>query len=309
MRREVGCARLGVMSLRTASTASIGAQMPIDWPVAAGLLTLHVGAVAAVLWFSWFALLLALVMLWLTCSLGISLGFHRMLTHKSFQPKRWLKLVLVLLGILALQGRPFFWVGVHRLHHRDPDGALDPHTPRHGFFWSHWGWMLREDTGGPKREQAIHDLKSDRILSWMNRWAPLLQLLSILAIFGVGEFAKTRGVATNGWSCVLWAVALRAVVVYHSTWFVNSAAHRWGYINYRTKDDARNLWWVALLTFGEGWHNNHHAFANSARIGHRWFELDLTWLALRSFSALGLVSSIRLPEETSIRNRRIESTA
>jgi fatty-acid desaturase len=285
---------------------SVGAQMPIDWPVALGLTALHLGAVAAPFQFSWFAVGLAVVLLWLTSSLGVSLAFHRMLAHGSFKPKRWLKLALVAVGCLALQGRPIYWVGVHRLHHADPDGPMDPHTPQHGLWWSHIGWMARQDTGGVRRERVVSDLKRDRTLVWLNRYAPLLQLLSFVAVFGIGEFAGAMGVATSGLSCLLWAVGARAVVAYHSTWFVNSAAHRWGYVNYPTRDHARNLWWVALVSFGEGWHNNHHAYAYSARIGHRWFEIDVTFMALRVLAALRLVQSVSLPRNPGSTNKRLE---
>jgi stearoyl-CoA desaturase (delta-9 desaturase) len=272
-----------------------GALTPIDWPIALGLAALHLGAVAALFQFSWFAVGLGAVLLWLTGSLGISLAFHRMLAHGSFKPRRWLKLVLVAIGCLALQGRPFYWVGVHRLHHADSDGPTDPHTPEHGLWWSHAGWMLRQDTGGERRERAVADLKRDPGLAWLNRYAPLLQLLSFAAIWAIGDLAAAAGVATSGLSCFLWAVGARAVVGYHSTWLVNSASHRWGYVNYPTRNGARNLWWVALVSFGEGWHNNHHAHASSARIGHRWFEIDVSWLALRALAGLRLVQSMNLP--------------
>jgi sn-1 stearoyl-lipid 9-desaturase len=275
-----------------------------DWLVVTGLGLLHLGAIAALFSFSWVGLGLALVMRWLTGSLGISLGFHRMLSHRAFRAKRWVELTLVVLGCLALQGRPLYWVGVHRLHHVDPDGPRDPHTPRHGLLWSHLGWMLRQDTGGSRRERAVRELARDPALVWINRWAPLLQLASLVAFFGIGEFARWLGLDTSGLSCLLWAGALRTVVVYHSTWLVNSATHRFGYVTYRTRDDARNLWWVALLSFGEGWHNNHHAHAQSAKIGHRWFELDITWIALRTLQLLRLAYDVKLPR---LKNEAVES--
>ena len=277
------------------SQRAIGAMAPIDWQVALGLFALHLAAAAALLKFSWFAVGLCLALLWLTSSLGISLGFHRMLAHGSFRPRRWLKLALVTIGCLALQGRPFYWVGVHRLHHADPDGQLDPHTPQHGLWWSHAGWMVRRDTGGERRERVIFDLRRDRSLGWLNLYVPLLQLLSFAAVWAIGEVARATGAATSGLSCLLWGVGVRTVIAYHSTWLVNSAAHRWGYVNYQTRDDARNLWWVAVVSYGEGWHNNHHAHAYSARIGHRWFEIDVSWLALRVFAAFRLVQSINVP--------------
>jgi fatty-acid desaturase len=266
---------------------------PIDVPVALGLLGLHLGALAALWHFSWFGLGLAILLYWLTSSLGVSLGFHRMLSHRAFSPVGWLRAVLVILGCLALQGRPFYWVGVHRLHHANPDGPEDPHSPRHGFWWAHFGWIVRQNTGGEQRVRVIGDLMRDRTLVLLNRWCPWAQLSSAVVLYGMGELARVGGVATSGWSGLLWGVGMRSVAAYHATWLVNSAAHRWGYVNYRTSDDAKNLWWVALLSFGEGWHNNHHAHPYSARVGHRWFEVDLTWFALRALQVLGLVTQVR----------------
>lgn len=282
------------------STTPPGRREPWDIPVVLALLVLHLAALWAPFHFSWFALGLGAVMYWLTYSLGVSLGFHRMLCHRSFKAANWLRVSLVGLGCLALQGRPFYWVGVHRLHHGDPDGPKDPHSPRHGLIWSHAGWMLRQNTGGEHRDRAVKDLMKDPTFVRLNRWAPLLQLASIAAVWGLGVAARAHGIQTSGLSCLLWAVAVRVVVGYHCTWLVNSATHRWGYTNYATRDDARNLWWVALLSFGEGWHNNHHAHPNSVRIGQRWFELDVTWLAVRLLKALGAVRELRLTKhETS----------
>jgi fatty-acid desaturase len=266
---------------------------PIDVPVLLGLVALHLAALGALWCFSWFGLGLAVVTYWMTSSLGVSLGFHRMLTHRAFRPVGWLRVLIVVLGCLALQGRPFYWVGVHRLHHADPDGPKDPHSPRHGFWWAHYGWIIRQNTGGSDRARVVSDLRRDRTMVALNRWCPWIQLASTVVMFGIGELARMLGANTSGLSCLCWAVGMRSVVAYHATWLVNSATHRWGYVNYETRDDARNLWWVALLSFGEGWHNNHHARPHSARVGHRWFELDVTWMAVRVLRAFGLVSHVR----------------
>lgn len=278
---------------RRYSEPAIGLSEDLDVPVALGIALLHLGAVAALFQFSWFAFGLFAVLHWLTSSIGVSLAFHRMLAHRSFRPVRWLKLLLVGIGCLALQGRPFYWASVHRLHHVDPDGPNDPHSPRHGLGWAHYGWMLRQNTGGGRREKVIRDLLADPAMVWLNRFCPVIQLTSLVAIFVLGVLAARMGVATSGLSCLLWGVGMRTVVAYHSTWLVNSAAHRWGYSNFETRDDARNLWWVGLLTYGEGWHNNHHAHPGSARIGHRWFELDLTWMALKILEVTRLVSHVK----------------
>jgi len=278
---------------RRYSEPAIGLSQDFDVPVVVGIALLHLGAIAALFQFSWFALGVFVLLHWLTSSIGVSLALHRMLSHRSFRPVRWLKLVLVGVSCLALQGRPLYWVSVHRLHHADPDGPNDPHTPRHGFGWAHYGWMLRKNTGGERREKVIRDLLADPALVWLNRYCPIIQLMSLVAVFALGAFAARMGVNTSGLSCLLWGVGMRTVVAYHSTWLVNSASHRWGYSNFPTRDDARNLWWVGLITYGEGWHNNHHAHPGSARIGQRWFELDLTWLVLRVLRGVRLVSDVK----------------
>jgi len=215
------------------------------------------------------------------------------LTHRSFKTPRWLEYTLTTIACAAWQGGPAEWVGMHRLHHRHSDADHDPHSPRHGFTWSHMLWMLHGEIEGLHARDAAKDLMRDPIMRWIDRlfWMPQLVLAAALLSLGWWIGGPMLGV-----SWVVWAVALRTVVVFHGTWFVNSATHTWGYQNYRdTGDHSTNLWWVALLSFGEGWHNNHHAHPRSAAHGLRWFELDPTYWTIRLLEAASLARDVKHP--------------
>jgi stearoyl-CoA desaturase (delta-9 desaturase) len=258
------------------------------WPNVIWLALVHAGALAAPFFFSWEGLLLTLLLHWFTGGIGVCLGFHRHLTHTSFatyRPVRWL---LALIGGLAGEGSVLNWVADHRKHHAYSDQPGDPHSPHDGPWWSHVFWLAFWQ--GPE-QQSAH----------LRRWAPdLLRdpvLCWIAAMFLPSQFALAALVGYVGWlwggwymatSLVVWGVFVRLVFVLHSTWLVNSASHMWGYRNYETTDDSRNNWWVALLTYGEGWHNNHHAYPRMALHGHRWWELDLTFRTIRLMQRLGL---------------------
>jgi stearoyl-CoA desaturase (delta-9 desaturase) len=267
----------------------------LNWPVIIGIAMLHVLALGAFVpqLFSWSGLALMAALMWISGGLGVTLCFHRLLTHRSFRTPRWLEYLLTVFGCLAWQGGPVQWVGVHRLHHKHADSDHDPHSPGHGFTWSHITWTLHRRIEGISGPDAARDLMRDRGLRIINRLYLLPQLLLVGVLLGLGWLI---GGPWLGASWVVWGVALRTVLVYHGTWFVNSASHTWGYQNYRdTGEKSTNLWWVALLSFGEGWHNNHHAHPRSAAHGLRWFELDPTWWTIRLMSLLGLARDIKLP--------------
>jgi stearoyl-CoA desaturase (delta-9 desaturase) len=242
----------------------------IHWPAFLSIAALHGACIFAPFTFTWSALAVSLVLYWAVCGLGISMGYHRLLTHRGFKTSRFFRLALATLGTMNFQGGPIRWVGTHRIHHRESDGDEDPHSPRHGFLWAHILWCLAHDPLRRDLTIAAGDLKKDRGMVWLEKWfwVPQAVLAGVLYLLG-------------GWSWVVWGVAVRTVFAYHVTWLVNSASHVWGYCNFETKDDSRNNWWVALLSFGEGWHNNHHAHQRSARHGMRWYEFDPTWLTLK----------------------------
>ena len=278
------------------SSASREGLRSYNWTVIGALLGVHVVAALAFVpaFFTWSGLLLFAIFFWVSAGLGITLCFHRLLTHRSFRTPKWFEYVLTLCGCVAWQGSPAEWVGMHRLHHKHSDTDHDPHTPSHGFTWSHVFWMLRRNADGFEGRDAAKDLLRDPIMRWIDRLFWLPQLLLAAAFFGAGY---AYGGALVGLSWVVWGVAVRTVLVFHATWFVNSAAHTWGYQNYTdTGEGSTNLWWVALITFGEGWHNNHHAHPRSAAHGLRWFEFDATYWTIRFLALVGLAHDIKKPD-------------
>jgi stearoyl-CoA desaturase (delta-9 desaturase) len=255
-------------------------------------IVMHAAACLGVVWFDWSALVIcAMLYVWSAC-LGLTLGWHRLLSHGSFRAGAGLRLFLTASGCLALQNGPIEWVGVHRVHHAHTDEKEDPHTPLVQLAWAHIGWIFVRLPFDPR--DYARDLERDRGVRIIDRWFWVFPLVVAIALYGLGEWYGGVGAA---W--LVWGVAVRTVLVFHATWFVNSAAHKWGYRNFNTNDNSRNLWWVALLTFGEGWHNNHHAAHRCAAHGLRWWEFDVTYLVIRVLERLGLVHSVVHPAESS----------
>jgi len=193
-----------------------------------------------------------------------------------------------MIGCLAGEGPPLLWVANHRLHHARSDQDGDPHSPRDGAWWSHAFWLAYRVGGRNPTEyykKWAPDLQRDRFMRSLEyAFLPLNVALSAV-IMGAGYLIGGSSLAI---SWLVWAVCVRMVFVLHSTWLVNSASHIWGYRNYETRDDSRNNWWVALVTYGEGWHNNHHAHPRMAKHGHKWWEFDLTYQTIRLMRALGM---------------------
>lgn len=225
------------------------------------------------------------------------MGYHRLLTHRSFHTPKAVEYVLAVLGSLANQGGPIRWVATHRVHHRYSDAEGDPHSPRDGVWWAHMFWWMAysRDLDDPARYgHYVQDLTGDAGHRFLQRHHYLFPLTLMALLYALGELWGGVGL-----SWVLWGVCVRTTLCYHTTYLVNSAAHLWGYRSYSTKDRSTNLWWAALLTLGEGWHNNHHAFPRSARHGLRWWEVDMTYLCIRLMSLVGLVKQIHLPRKPS----------
>jgi len=270
--------------MATAKTIARDGPVP-DWPVIFFLAIVHVGALAALLpgAFSWPAVGVAVFLHWLTGGVGITLGYHRLITHRSFEIPKWLEYALLFCGTLACQG-PIEWVAKHRMHHERADTAGDPYDRNGSFWWAQLGWVLHKLPCDRDIPRYTKDIVRDPVYRFFSRSFLLWQVALAGLLFSLG-----------GWPFVVWGIFVRLVAVYHCTWFVNSAAHRWGYRSYKTGDRSTNCWWVALLTYGEGWHNNHHAFPNSARQGLRWWEVDMTWWLVRGLQATGLAWKIKLP--------------
>ena len=264
----------------------------IDWWIAGWLILLHVGALAAPFTFTWSGLILGVVMYWITGCIGITLGFHRLLTHTGFQTYKPLRWFIAWIGGLAGEGSAIHWVANHRKHHAFSDKLGDPHSPLDGPWWSHMFWVLwamNKPRYDAYNMRWAPDLQRDPVLRFLDRTFILWHLVLSFSFFGIGY---AIGGASLGWSLVVWGVFLRMISLLHATWLINSATHMWGYRNYDVPDHSRNLWWVALLTSGEGWHNNHHAYPRMARHGHKWWELDVTFLVIKLMEKCGLAWNV-----------------
>jgi stearoyl-CoA desaturase (delta-9 desaturase) len=274
----------------SANVISLPSQDKLNWPTIIALVFLHAGAIAAPFFFSWTALAVTAVLYWIAICLGISMGYHRLHTHRSYKVPKVLEHFFAVCGTLTLEGGPIFWTATHRIHHQKSDKPGDPHSPRDGAWWSHVGWIVLGDSkhsNTAAMAKYAPDLAKDRFYVWLNNyhWVPL-------TVLGVALYAW------GGLPVFLWGICVRVVVGLHATWLVNSATHMWGSRRFATRDDSRNSWWVALLTFGEGWHNNHHAHPASARHGLAWYEFDPSWLQIRLLKMLGIAKSIRVAKVT-----------
>ncbi len=255
------------------------------WGNAIFLVVAHSAAFAALFFWSWPAVLTAVLLYWIAGSLGIGMGFHRLITHRGYKVPKLIEYFLVTCGTLAAQGGPIEWVATHRIHHAHTDRLGDPHTPRDGGWWAHVGWVVRgpaQDHDRATIERYAPDLIKDRYYRFLSRFFYAPSIVLALLLFALG-----------GWGVMLWGIFLRLTLALHATWLVNSATHMWGRKRFDTGEDSRNSWWVALLTFGEGWHNNHHAHPTSARHGFKWYEIDFNWWGIRGLQFLGLARAIK----------------
>jgi stearoyl-CoA desaturase (delta-9 desaturase) len=258
----------------------------VNWTTLVAVVLLHLGALAAPFYWSRGGLAAFLALTFVAGCFGIGMGYHRLLTHRGYRTPRAVEYFLTVCGTLALEGGPISWVATHRIHHAHADAPGDPHSPRDGRLWAHVGWILRGTAQMHDRatlQRYVPDLLRDPFHVLINRYHFLPLVASGVALYALG-----------GTGLVVWGVFLRVTVGLHATWLVNSATHLWGTRRFETTDDSRNSWWVAALTFGEGWHNNHHAHPSSARHGLAWYELDVNWWGIRALQLLGLAKSVKL---------------
>jgi stearoyl-CoA desaturase (delta-9 desaturase) len=258
----------------------------INWFTSSIMVLFHLGAVAALFFFTWNAFFLAVVLWWISGSLGIGMGYHRLLTHRGYKTPKWVEYFLTICATLTLEGGPIFWVATHRIHHQYSDKEGDPHSPLDGKWWSHMGWILmgkslHHDTTTLSR--YVPDLSKDKFHVWITKYNYVPEVVLGLLVLAIG-----------GLPCLLWGIFLRTTFGLHATWLVNSATHSWGSRRFVTRDHSTNSWWVALLTWGEGWHNNHHAHPVSARHGLKWYEVDFNWYGIWALKKLGLARQIRV---------------
>ncbi len=225
-----------------------------------------------------------LVGMYFFTAIGITIGYHRMLTHRSFEANPVVRFIFLALGSMATEGPAMEWASIHIKHHAHPDEDDDPHSPLHGFFHAHMGWFIR---GQPAEAETYGKwLAQDRMVVFISRTFPFWVLLGFVIPYLLG-----------GWTGVLWGSLVRIFLTHHVTWSVNSVCHTFGQRMFETKDCSRNQWTVGLLAFGEGWHNNHHAFPRSAFHGMRWWQFDMSAYVIRLLEKVGLVWNVqRVPE-------------
>ncbi len=273
-----------------------GATVPagMNWLTLVTVLLFHVGALAAFFFFSWGRLAVMAILYVLAINVGIGMCYHRLLTHRGYQTPKWVEYLMSICATMSLEGGPIFWVSTHRVHHQLSDHEGDPHTPREGGWWAHAGWILFGEALHAQTKalsRYVPDLSKDKFHVWLSKyhWLPIT-VSGVLLLAG----GWIWGGWVNGIAMVLWGVLLRVTLGLHATWLVNSATHMWGSRRFETRDDSRNSWWVALLTGGEGWHNNHHAHPVSARHGLRWYEIDPNFYGIWLLSKIGLAKKIRV---------------
>jgi len=267
----------------------------IDWLRAAPFLAMHL-ACLGVIWVGVSPIALAVAAgLYALRMFALTGFYHRYFSHKTFRTSRAVQFAFALIGAACVQRGPLWWAAHHRHHHRNADTALDPHSPGvHGFLWSHLGWFLTPRAFRTELER-VADLATYPELRWLDRYDIAVPVLLALALYALGVLLHHLApqLHTGGGQLLVWGFFVSTVVLFHATVTINSLAHRYGSRRFATRDDSRNNPWLALLTFGEGWHNNHHYFPGSARQGFRWWEIDLTWYGLKLMALLGLVHDLK----------------
>ena len=276
------------MSIATPLTAPPQRYSVVNWITCIVMVLFHVGAVAALFHFSWTLLFVSAALYWVAVGFGISLGYHRLHTHRSYQVPKWLDYFFAVCGTLTLEGGPIFWVATHRIHHQHSDTDSDPHTPKHGGFWAHMGWILFGEGHHNKTRRAREVRARPRGRPLLSR-AQHVSLGAADRAWASSRLAHRRMARRSTGSCSFassWACTRRGSSTPRRTCGARG--------RFDIKDDSKNSWWVALITFGEGWHNNHHAHPTSARHGLAWYELDVSWITIRMMRAIGLAKRVRV---------------
>lgn len=266
----------------------------IDWLRIIPFIILHLGCLAVIWVGASVVAVLAALLLYLVRMFAITAFYHRYFAHKSFKTSRLLQFVFALVGASATQRGPLWWAAHHRQHHRHADQNEDPHSPKQGFIWSHMGWFLSRKHFEANRS-LVTDLARYPELRWLDRFDVVVPIVLAISLFLTGEALALwqPELNTNGWQLLVWGYFISTVLLIHATLLINSLAHKSGKRRYETNDDSRNNFWLALLTLGEGWHNNHHYHAASARQGFYWWEIDISFYLLWLMNKLGLIWDMR----------------
>jgi fatty-acid desaturase len=265
------------------------ARQTINWKNVAIISSFHLLAIPALFTFSWQNVAALIVGNWIVGSLGVGLGWHRLLTHRGFKVPKWVEYSLSTLATMSIQDSPDKWVATHRIHHAFTETEKDPHSTNSGFWWAQIGWIVwgtAQDHSPAVLQKYVPDMIRDRGHALISRFYYVPVIVSAFILFAIG-----------GWTMVVWGVFARVVVGWHTTWFVNSLSHIYGSRPHDTGDLSTNNWFVALLTFGEGWHNNHHMSPTSARHGLKWYQFDMNWIMIRLLEWAGLATNIKVFDE------------
>ncbi|KAI3525145.1 hypothetical protein L2E82_02429 [Cichorium intybus] len=259
---------------------------------------LHLLCVFAPFTFSWRALWLSFGLYMVTGLLGITLSFHRHLSHKSFKIPKWLEYTFAYCGVHALQGDPIDWVRTHWYHHQYCDSERDPHTPTQGFWFSYILWLFDTEkianmSGDPN---IIEEMEKQPFYKFLRKTYILHPIALGLLLYALG-----------GFPFIVWGVGVRTVCLYHMTWVLNAVCHGLGHRTWVTSDLSRNIWWLGVFLFGEGWHNNHHAFQYSAKFGLEWWQIDMTWYVIRLLETIKVATDVKQPNQIDIQRKIVPS--
>jgi stearoyl-CoA desaturase (delta-9 desaturase) len=279
----------------TDAPAAPGNERRIDYPRVLPFALLHAGCLGVLMVGASPIALCIAVALFALRMFAVTAFYHRYFSHRAFRTSRAAQFAFAVLGASAVQRGPLWWASHHRHHHVHADLPADSHSPlQHGFFRSHIGWFLARENFAT-RLQLVPDLARFAELRWLDRFDVVVPALLAAALYGLGQWLERAapGLGTSGAQLLVWGFCISTVALYHATFTVNSLAHRFGTRRYATRDDSRNNPWLALLTFGEGWHNNHHHFPSSARQGFYWWEVDLSYYGLRALEAIGVIRDLR----------------
>lgn len=270
-------------------------QHSIDWLRVIPFIMMHLACFTALLVeFSWFALVFA-ILLYAIRMFAITGFYHRYFAHKAFQTSRIGQFIFAVIGSTAVQRGPLWWAAHHRHHHINSDQEEDEHSPvQHGFLWSHMGWFLSRANFATKIDR-VKELAKFPELIFLDRFDIVVPTLFALSIYALGDWLAyaVPALNTNGWQLLIWGFVISTVALYHGTFTVNSLAHVWGKRRYATRDQSRNNWFIALITLGEGWHNNHHHYPGAAKQGFYWWEFDITYYGLKLLATCGFIWNLR----------------
>ena len=288
--------------------ASISSGKEIDWMRVIPFILLHLSCFLIFLvGFSWIAFTVCIT-LFAIRMFAITGFYHRYFSHKTFRTSRFIQFLFAMIGATAVQRGPLWWAAHHRRHHIHSDTPEDKHSPQeHGFFWSHMGWFLTK-SNFVTNTKFIRELIRFPELRIIDRFDLLMPIALSIGLFFAGYYLNQYEphLNTNGFQLLIWGFSVSTVMLYHATFLVNSVAHQWGKKRYETKDTSRNNFIIAILTFGEGWHNNHHHYPGSARQGFYWWEIDLTYYVLKFLALIGVIWDVRTVSHNIRESKKVE---